>query len=51
MIDTLKNVLATLNTISVVGFDNQDKFVGCFVAIQSVVKKLEEAEENGNKIH
>ena len=31
-----------METISVVGIDNQDKFVGCATAIKTVIRKLEQ---------
>ena len=51
-IKTAKNLLdavrSTMDTISVVGIENQDKFVGCANAIQTVSqtlgKFLQEAE-------
>ena len=36
----LDAVRATMDTISVVGIDNQDKFVGCANAIQTVSQTL-----------
>ena len=48
-INLLEAVRATMETISVVGIDNQDKFVGCANAIQTVFqtlgKFLQEVEE------
>ena len=39
----LQNAVAsTMDTISVVGIDNQDKFVGCANVVKNVAKKLEE---------
>jgi hypothetical protein len=34
----LKSVMQTMDTISVSGLDNQDKFVGCAQAIQRVLE-------------
>ena len=39
-INLLCNVSATMDTISVVGIDNQDKFVGCAHAIKTVAKQI-----------
>lgn len=45
VIALLAAVRSTMNTISVVGIDNQDKLVGCYSAIGKAVKQLKEAEE------
>lgn len=42
IINLLSRVVATMETISVVGIDNQDKFVGCATAIRTVIRKLEQ---------
>ena len=42
IINLLSRVVATMETISVVGIDNQDKFVGCATAIKTVIRKLEQ---------
>lgn len=39
-ISILRSVEATMDTISVVGIDNQDKFVGCAQAVKTVVHKI-----------
>lgn len=39
-INLLRNVEATMDTISVVGIDNQDKFVGCAQVIKTVVQQI-----------
>ena len=39
-INLLRNVEATMDTISVVGIDNQDKFVGCAQAVKTVSKQI-----------
>ena len=44
IINLLSRIGATMETISVVGIDNQDKFVGCANAIKTVMAKLEGAE-------
>lgn len=41
-INLLRKVISTMNTISVTGIDNQDKFVGCANALQTVVTRLEQ---------
>ena len=42
VINLLSRIDATMETISVVGIDNQDKFVGCATAIRTVIRKLEQ---------
>ena len=42
VINLLYSVASTMDTISVVGIDNQDKFVGCANVVKNVAKKLEE---------
>ena len=52
IINLLSRIGATMETISVVGIDNQDKFVGCANAIKTVIAKLEQlqiAEQNKEK--
>lgn len=39
-INLLCTVEATMDTISVVGIDNQDKFVGCAQAVKTVEKQI-----------
>ena len=39
-IDLLRSVYLTMDTISVVGIDNQDKFVGCAQAVKTVAKQI-----------
>jgi len=39
-INLLEAVRSTMDTISVVGIENQDKFVGCANAIQTVSQTL-----------
>ena len=39
-INLLRNVEVTMDTISVVGIDNQDKFVGCAQAVKTVAKQI-----------
>lgn len=45
IINLLSRIGATMETISVVGIDNQDKFVGCANAIKTVMAKLAEMEQ------
>lgn len=47
IINLLKAVCATMDTISVVGIENQDKFVGCANAVRSAATKLELMEKKG----
>ena len=39
-INLLRNIEATMDTISVVGIDNQDKFVGCAEAVRAAAKQI-----------
>lgn len=39
-INLLNAVVATMDTISVIGIDNQDKFVGCANVIRSVSSQI-----------
>lgn len=39
-INLLRSVGATMDTISVTGIDNQDKFVGCAQAIKTAAKQI-----------
>ena len=39
-INLLLTVEATMDTISVVAIDNQDKFVGCAQAVKTVAKQI-----------
>lgn len=39
-INLLHNVAATMDTISVVGIDNQDKFVGCAQAVRVAAQQI-----------
>lgn len=39
-INLLKSVMQTMDTISISGVDNQDKFVGCAQAIQRVLEMV-----------
>ena len=45
LISLLEAVYSTMNTISVEGIDNQDKFVGCANVIKNVANKLKEMNE------
>ena len=47
LISLLEAVYSTMNTISVEGIDNQDKFVGCANVVKNVANKLREM--NGTK--
>ena len=42
VINLLRSIESTMDTISVVGIDNQDKFVGCAQAVKTVVKQISE---------
>lgn len=41
-INLLRTIEATMDTISVVGIDNQDKFVGCAHAVKTVAQQISE---------
>lgn len=43
-INLLEAIVSTMDTISVVGIDNQDKFVGCANAIRSVIRSLRQEQ-------
>ena len=47
-INLLCTVEATMDTISMVGIDNQDKFVGCANAIRSVIRSLRQEQAGKN---
>ena len=49
-INLLRAVEATMDTISVTGIDNQDKFVGCANVVKNVAKKLEEVSNKLEKM-
>lgn len=40
LISLLEAVYSTMNTISVEGIDNQDKFVGCANVVKNVAKQI-----------
>ena len=42
LISLLEADYSTMNTISVEGIDNQDKFVGCANVVKNVAQKLRE---------
>lgn len=39
-INLLRSVDLTMDTISVVGIDNQDKFVGCAMSVRTAAKQI-----------
>ena len=45
VINLLYSVASTMDTISVAGIDNQDKFVGCANVVKNVANKLREMNE------
>lgn len=52
LISLLEAVYSTMDSISVSGIDNQDKFVGCANVVKNVSQKLKEMnvtkeEDNG----
>ena len=47
-INLLEAIVSTMDTISVVGIENQDKFVGCANAIRSVIRSLRQEQAGKN---
>ena len=47
-INLLEAIVSTMDTISVVGIENQDKFVGCANAIRSVIRSLRQEQAGNN---
>ena len=47
-INLLEAIVATMDTIPVVGIENQDKFVGCANAIRSVIRSLRQEQTGKN---
>lgn len=45
LISLLDAVYSTMNTISIKGIDNADKFVGCANVVKNVAQKLREMNE------
>ena len=39
-INLLEAIVSTMDTISVVGIDNQDKFVGCAQAVKTIAQQI-----------
>lgn len=48
-INLLSAVASTMDTISVVGIDNQDKFVGCANVVKNVAKKISDYIDSAEK--
>lgn len=44
--DVINMVLDTMNQISITGFENQDKFLGCSIYLKKCVHMLEEQERS-----
>ena len=47
-INLLEAIVSTMDTISVVGIDKQDKFVVCANAIRSVIRSLRQEQAGKN---
>ena len=45
LISLLEAVYSTMNTISIEGIDNADKFVGCANVVKNVANKLREMKK------
>lgn len=39
-INLLSAVVSTMDTISVIGIDNQDKFVGCAISVKNAARQI-----------
>lgn len=39
-INLLSAIVSTMDTISVAGIDNQDKFVGCAMSVKTAAKQI-----------
>ena len=48
-INLLSAVVSTMDTISVTGIDNQDKFVGCAMSVKTAVKQISDYIESSEK--
>ena len=48
-INLLSAVASTMDTISVVGIDNQDKFVGCANVVKNVAKQISDCIASSEK--
>lgn len=48
-INLLSAVASTMDTISVVGIDNQDKFVGCANVVKNVAKHISDYIASADK--
>ena len=46
-INVLSAVVSTMDTISVTGIDNQDKFVGCAEAVRTAAKQISDYIASG----
>lgn len=46
IITLLEAVVSTMDKISVVGIDNQDKFVGCANAVRAAIRDLRAAQQD-----
>lgn len=48
-INLLSAVVSTMDTISVIGIDNQDKFVGCAMSVKTAAKHISDYIESSEK--
>lgn len=48
-INLLTAVVSTMDTISVTGIDNQDKFVGCAMYVKNAAKQISDYIESSEK--
>lgn len=48
-INLLSAVVSTMDTISVAGIDNQDKFVGCAMSVKTAAKQISDYIDSAEK--
>lgn len=48
-INLLSAVVSTMDTISVTGIDNQDKFVGCAMSVKTAAKQISDYIASADK--
>ena len=48
-INLLSDVVSTMDTISVTGIDNQDKFVGCAQAVKTISQQISDYISSAEK--
>ena len=48
-VNLLSAVVSTMDTISVTGIDNQDKFVGCAMSVKTAAKQISDYISSAEK--